>query len=126
MLSNSNNETNIKLYDNSILPKNLKKMGETPLMTEKNVFPDILKKHMTPKNKLGYLIVSSGELNYIWEDENDKVYTVDSEHPLVIYPERYHRVILTGAVEFKIEFFKYDITISSDEKALRPGESFIN
>lgn len=125
MKNSYKNKEDIKLYDNSVLPKDLDKVGETPFMTEENVFPDILKNHMAPKNKLGYLVVRKGELNYVWEDEEDKVYTVDSNHPLVIYPERYHRVILTGAVEFKVEFYRYDDEIIVDKTALRPGENFI-
>ncbi|MGL5356881.1 MAG: DUF1971 domain-containing protein [Cetobacterium sp.] len=114
-----------KLYDISKLPEGLKKVGETPFMTDKNVFPDILKNHMAPKNKLGYIVVKTGELNYVWEDEEDNIYTVDKEHPLVIYPERYHHVILTGSVEFKVEFYKFESENIHDSTALRPGEQFV-
>ena len=115
----------IKLYNNLIFPEGLEKVGETPWMNEKNVFPDILKKHMAPKDKLGYLIVKKGELDFVWEDEKGNVYTVDAKHPLIIYPERYHHVILTGPVEFKIKFYKFDIDKVKDSVALRPGEEFI-
>ncbi|MGL4672901.1 MAG: DUF1971 domain-containing protein [Cetobacterium sp.] len=118
------NEKN-KLYDISKLPEGLEKVGETPFMTDKTVFPDILKNHMAPKNKLGYIVVKEGELDYVWEDEEDNIYTVDAEHPLVIYPERYHHVILKGAVQFKIEFYKYEIKNPHDSTALRPGEQFV-
>ena len=114
----------IKIYDNLPLPEGLEKVGETPWMTEKTVFQDILKKHMAPKGKLGYLIVKKGELEFVWEDE-EKIYTVNPGHPLIIYPERYHHVVLIGPVEFKIKFYKFDIDINNDEKALRPGENFI-
>lgn len=114
-----------KLYDNLIFPEGLEKVGETPWMNEKNVFPDILKKHMAPKDKLGYLIVKKGELDFVWENEKGNVYTVDAKHPLIIYPERYHHVILTGPVEFKIKFYKFDIDKVKDSVALRPGEEFI-
>lgn len=116
----------IKLYGTYILPEGLEKVGETPIMTEKTVFPDILKNHMAPKDKLGYIIVKKGELNFVWEDEDELIYTVDSDHPFVIFPERYHHVILTGPVEFKIEFYKFDIDLVKDANAIRPGENFIN
>ena len=48
----------------------------------------------------------NGELNYKWHDE-DTIYTVDSENPLLIEPERLHHIILTGNVEFKVEFYNY-------------------
>ncbi|MHA4990409.1 DUF1971 domain-containing protein [Cetobacterium somerae] len=115
----------VKLYDNLIFPEGLEKVGETPWMNEQNVFPDILKKHMAPKDKLGYLIVKKGELEFVWEDEEEKVYTVDAKHPLIIYPERYHHVILKGPVELKIKFYKFNVDRVKDMNALRPGEEFI-
>ena len=116
---------NIKVYDNLIFPEGLEKVGETPWMTEKTVFPDILKRHMAPKDKLGYLLVKKGELEFVWEDEKERVYTVNPKHPLIIYPERYHHVVLIGPVEFKIKFYKFDLDIIKDMNALRPGENFI-
>ena len=102
------------------------KIGETPVMNEKTVFPQILESHMAPKGKWGKVVVINGELNYKWHDE-DTIYTVDSENPLVIEPERLHHIILTGNVEFKVEFYKVDSEIANnyDEKASRPGENFI-
>lgn len=94
------------IYDkNSLLPK-LKKINETPVMTEKTIFPDILKTHKLPEGKFGLLKVLSGKINFIWEEDSDIVYTVDSEHPLVISPEKLHRVILNGPIELKIEFYE--------------------
>lgn len=116
---------NIKIFDNLILPEGLEKVGETPWMTEKTVFLDILKRHMAPKDKLGYLLVKKWELEFIWEDEKEKIYTVNPKHPLIIFPERYHHVILTGPVEFKIKFYKFDLDIDKHMNAFRPGEKFI-
>ena len=45
----------------------------------------------------------------------------------LIEPERLHHIILTGNVEFKVEFYKVDSETANnyDEKASRPGENFI-
>ena len=40
------------------------KIGETPVMNEKTVFPQILESHMAPKGKWGKVVVINGELNY--------------------------------------------------------------
>jgi len=33
---------------------------------------------------------------------------VDKNHPFLIEPERYHHVIITGKVKFKVEFYKIE------------------
>ena len=81
---------------------------------------------MSPKGKIGLVVVKKGTLDFVWEDDLDNILSCDKDHPIVIEPERYHHVILTGEVEFKIEFYK-DVPLSSlDENAIRPGEAFIN
>lgn len=87
------------------LPANLKKVGETPVMDEKNIFKEILQSHTSPKGKYGYLVIIEGTADFIWEDEPDKIYTADKYHPIVIFPERKHHVIITGPVKLKIEFY---------------------
>ena len=103
-----------------------KKIGETQWLTEKTVLKPLLNKHMAPKGKVGLIIVREGFLDYVWEDDLDNVLTCDKNHPIVIEPERYHHVIITGKVEFKIEFYKDVESLSLDEKAIRPGEAFIS
>ena len=113
-------------FQNLELPLQENKIGETSWLTEVTVLKPILNKHMAPKGKVGLVIVKEGSLDYVWEDELDNILTGDKDHPIVIEPERYHHVIITGKVVFKIEFYK-DIPVSSmDEDAVRPGEAFIN
>ncbi len=113
-------------YQEIDLPKEAVKIGETPFMTEKTVLQGILNNHMAPKGKIGLIVVKSGSLDYVWEDTPDDIITSDKDHPIVIESERYHHVIITGPVEFKVEFYKYDSPIiEMDEKATRPGEDFI-
>lgn len=102
------------------------KIGETPIMSEKNVFPQILENHMTPINKWGKIVVIEGALQYKWND-NEFIYDIDSENPLIIEPERLHHVILCGPVQFKVEFYKLNNETLKEftEDVLRPGESFL-
>lgn len=113
-------------YQNIDLPPQENKIGETPWLTEVTVLKPILNKHMAPKGKIGLVVVKEGSLDYVWEDDLDNVLTSDKDHPIVIEPERYHHVIITGKVLFRIEFYKDVEPLLSDENAVRPGESFIN
>ncbi|MGL5543620.1 MAG: DUF1971 domain-containing protein [Cetobacterium sp.] len=94
------------IYSRDVVPSNFKKINETPIMNEKTIFSEILKAHKLPEGKFGLLKVISGKVNFIWEEESDVVYTVDSDHPLGILPEKAHRIMLNGPVELKIEFYK--------------------
>lgn len=108
--------------------KKFKKIGATPVMNEENVFPDILKEHMTPKGKWGYILVESGELKYEWLDTKE-VLIGAPKTPILIEPERLHKVILTGPVTFKVEFYKFieeNLEEAFSKNVLRPGENFLD
>ncbi len=115
-------------YQNAMLPERAIKVGSTPSMTEETVVPGILKNHLAPKGKFGYLVVEEGSLQYVWEDEENNVLDADSEHPIVIFPERYHHVLITGKVRFRVEFYEVEIGDGSDvspKDGERPGEDFV-
>ena len=115
-------------YQNATLPVGAVKAGSTPGMTEETVVPGILKKHLAPKGKFGYLVVEEGALQFVWEDDEDNVLDADPEHPIVIFPERYHHVSITGKVRFRVEFYDVGgigIADSLKKKGERPGEDFI-
>ncbi|MEE9368536.1 MAG: DUF1971 domain-containing protein [Pontiella sp.] len=113
-------------YQNATLPENAELAGSTKLMNQDTVVPGILKKHLAPKGKWGYLVVESGSLQYVWEDDSDNVLDADPGHPIVIYPERFHHVVITGPVEFKVEFYivKEDAE-NPEQHGDRPGEVFV-
>ena len=115
-------------YQNATLPEGAKKVGSTPTMTEETVVPGILKKHLAPRGKFGYLVVEEGSLQFVWEDEKDNVLDADPEHPIVIFPERYHHVSITAKVRFRVEFYDVggiDIADNLSTKGQCPGEDFI-
>jgi len=115
-------------YQNETLPAGAVKAGSTPSMTEETVVAGILKKHLAPKGKFGYLVVEKGALQFVWEDDADNVLDADADHPIVIFPERYHHVSITGKVRFRVEFYDVggiDIADNFKKKGERPGEDFI-
>lgn len=115
-------------YQNETLPEGAIKVGSTPSMTEDTVVPGILKKHLAPKGKFGYLVVEEGSLQFVWEDDPDNILDADPGHPIVIFPERFHHVSITGQVQFRVEFYK---TVNEDTPDVshkggdRPGEDFV-
>ncbi len=113
-------------YQDATLPEHAELAGSTKLMNQDTVVPGILKKHLAPKGKWGYLIVESGSLQYVWEDDSENVLDADPGHPIVIYPERFHHVVITGPVEFKVEFYIVDEEAQKQNlDGDRPGEAFL-
>ena len=115
-------------FQNAALPAQAVKIGSTPSMTEDTVVAGLLRKHLAPRGKYGYLVVEEGSLQYVWEDDADNVLDADPEHPIVIAPERLHHVVITGPVRFRVEFYQVPQTLGDlgeDPAAERPGEDFL-
>ena len=113
-------------YQNETLPDGATRAGSTKLMNQDTVVPGILKKHLAPKGKWGYLVVESGALSYVWEDDPKNALDADPGHPIVIHPERFHHVVITGPVEFKVEFYVVaESAAESEKEGDRPGEAFL-
>ena len=115
-------------YQNETLPEGARKAGSTPSMTEKTVVPGILKNHLAPKGKFGYLVVEEGRLQFVWEDDEDNVLDADPEHPIVIFPDRFHHVSITDKVRFRVEFYEVPGGVGLDtllKEGDRPGENFV-
>ncbi len=113
-------------YQKATLPEGATLAGSTKLMNQETVVPGILKKHLAPKRKWGYLVVESGSLQYVWEDDPENVIDADPGNPIVIFPERFHHVVITGEVEFRVEFYQVDQTDDTLRKeGDRPGEAFV-
>ena len=115
-------------YQNAELPEGAVKVGSTPTMTETTVKPAILKSHLAPKGKIGLLVVEEGQCQYVWEDEDGPALDADPNHPIVIYPERYHHVVITGPVKFRVEFYtviNQVINVEFPDEKKRPGEAFL-
>ena len=115
-------------FQKESLPEGASKIAATPTMNEETVVPGILKKHLAPRGRFGYLVVEEGALQFIWEDDPDNALDADPGHPIVIFPERFHHVKITGKVRFRVEFYEaggIKIDSGMQQKGERPGEEFI-
>ncbi|VGO22301.1 DUF1971 domain-containing protein [Pontiella sulfatireligans] len=113
-------------YQNAVLPEGAVLAGSTKLMNQETVVPGILKKHLAPKGKWGRLVVESGSLQFVWEDDADNVLEADAGHPIVIFPERFHHVVITGEVEFRVDFYVLKQKATNPElQGDRPGAAFL-
>ncbi len=112
-------------FQKETLPQGAIKVGSTPSMTEKTVVKGILKNHLAPKGKYGLVVVEEGTLQFIWEDDKENILNADSQHPIVIPPERFHHVVITKPVVFRVEFYKVPKAGEEEnKKGNRPGEVF--
>lgn len=115
-------------FQNESLPESAGKIGATPTMTEETVAPGLLKKHLAPRGRFGYLVVEEGSLQFIWEDDPGNALDADPENPIVIFAERFHHVKITGKVRFRVEFYEVggiEIDAGLRQQGDRPGEDFI-
>jgi len=114
-------------FQDEALPVQAAKVGSTPSMTNETVVPGILRKHLAPKGKYGLLVVEEGALQFVWEDDEVNVLDADPNHPIVIFPERYHHVVLGDPVRFRVEFYSSAAegeASPADARADRPGEPY--
>lgn len=113
-------------FQNATLPQGVELAGSTPVMDEHTIAPGILANHMAPKGKCGFLVVMEGACQFVWEDDPQNPLDCDPQHPVVIFPERFHHVEITGPVRLKVEFYSLPLALDGfDDDALRPGDPFI-
>ena len=115
-------------YQKATLPEGAIKIGSTPSMTEETVALGILRNHLAPKGKFGYLVVEEGALEFVWEDDEDNALDADPEHSIVIFPERFHHVSIKDKVRFRVEFYEVPsgVAIDAEQKdGERPGQDFL-
>ena len=115
-------------FQNAALPDQAIKIGSTPSMTADTVAAGLLRKHLAPRGKYGLLVVEEGSLQYVWDDDADHVLDADPDHPIVIAPERYHHVVITGPVLFRVEFYQVPQTLGDPggrQVGERPGEDYL-
>ena len=74
------------------LPEGAGRIGFAPTMTKKTMAPGILKKHLAPRGRFGYLVVEDGALRFVGEDDPDNQLDADPDHPIVFFPERFYHV----------------------------------
>lgn len=66
----------------------------------------LLKAHRVADSVWGRLVVRSGSVRFVFEDEPDAAAVVKAGETLVIPPARLHRVELDGSATFAVEFYR--------------------
>jgi len=88
------------------VPDGLTLARTTPLFDETSVPAGLLKAHQVAAGVWGRLVVESGTLDFVFEDEPSNFRRLVAGDHQVIPPERPHHVQLVGAVTFCVEFHR--------------------
>lgn len=86
------------------LPEGLELARTTDVFDEDSVPAGLLRAHRVASGVWGRLVVHSGSLGFVFEDESDIVVAVGVGEHLVIPPDRPHHLELDGPVTFAVEF----------------------
>ena len=66
----------------------------------------LLKAHRVADSIWGRLVVYTGTVGFVFEEEADQPCSVDAGASVVIPPGRHHHVILEGPATFAVEFYR--------------------
>ena len=87
------------------LPDGLRLARTTPEFDETSVPAGLLKAHQIAEGVWGRIVVRSGSLDFMFEDESGEHHLESGDH-LAIPPQRPHHVILSGPATFVVEFYR--------------------
>jgi len=87
-----------------VLPEGLDLVRTTDVFDEANHPGGLLRAHRVADGVWGRLVVHSGALGFVFEDQSDRQLSVGAGESVVIPPARLHHVEFTGPVTFAIEF----------------------
>lgn len=85
------------------LPEGSRLVRTTPEFDEASTPAGLLRAHRVADGVWGRLVVRSGSLAFVFEDDAESITLRDSD-AVVIPPGRPHHVELTGPVRFVVEF----------------------
>jgi tellurite resistance-related uncharacterized protein len=88
------------------LPDDLELMRTTPVFDEGTVPGGLLAAHRVAGGVWGRLVVHSGALVFVFEDDPDRGRSVAAGESVVIPPERPHHLVVDEPVTFTIEFHR--------------------
>jgi tellurite resistance-related uncharacterized protein len=88
------------------LPEGLELVRTTALWSEETVPAAVLSGHRVADGVWGQLVVHSGSVGFVFEDEPDATIQVDAGGSVVIPPGRRHHVVLQGSSTFAVEFYR--------------------
>jgi tellurite resistance-related uncharacterized protein len=88
------------------LPDGLTLHRTTPTFDESSVPTGLLAAHSVADGVWGRLVVASGAIGFVFEDEPDLVRILTAGESQVIPPVRTHHLIVDGPVTFAVEFHR--------------------
>lgn len=88
------------------LPGGLSLQRTTPTFDEHSTPAGLLRAHQVAEGVWGRLVVESGSLSFVFEDELTTERTLHAGDQQVIPPTTPHHVVLDGPVRFAVEFHR--------------------
>jgi tellurite resistance-related uncharacterized protein len=88
------------------LPDGLELVRTTAVWDEETVPAGVLSGHRVADGVWGQLVVRSGSVGFVFEDDPDVVIHVATDDRVVIPPGRFHHVVLDGPSTFVVEFYR--------------------
>lgn len=88
-----------------VLPQNIEAYSKTKVFTHETVPAGLQSNHSTKAGTWGVLHIVSGELQYhITEEGSEAQFELNKEFNGIIKPEQIHHIVVSGPVEFYVEF----------------------
>lgn len=91
-------------------PAGLEHVRTTDVFDQDRHPAGLLRAHQVADGVWGRLLVHTGSLSFVFEDDPDHVIAVEAGDSVVIPPARRHHVEITGPATFAIEFHREPAT----------------
>jgi tellurite resistance-related uncharacterized protein len=88
------------------MPEGLEVVRTTSVFDQDSVPAGLLRAHRVADGVWGRLVVHSGAVTFVFDDEPDRPITVGAGGAVVIPPARQHHVRLDGPATFAVEFHR--------------------
>lgn len=109
-----------------VLPDGLEHVRTTDLFHNDTVPPGLLRAHQVAKNVWGRLVVHTGAVGFVFEDDEAHPIEVRAGGSVAIPPQRRHRVVLGDPATFAVEFHRFPeavpVTLGRESTGLTGGD----
>lgn len=106
------------------MPDGLELVRTTDVFDQNSVPAGLLRSHRVADGVWGRLVVHSGAVTFVFDDEPDRPIRVGAGGAVAIPPARQHHVELDGAATFAVEFYRLPDTptprAGTESTALEP------
>ena len=96
------------------LPAGLVLVRTTPVFDNDSVPAGLLNSHQVADGVWGRLVVHTGSVGFVFDDDPDQEIAIDAGGHVVIPPTRLHHVLLDGPATFAVEFYREPTDTSSE------------